>query len=320
MDSAHSVETIIRYDGPALAGNEMDVEALAPALLSLAALIKLANTELNGPEAAPIRVVVDANVEQKCFQLKLKAIHSFIEAAKDFFNGDEVSTLKTLLEWLGLTGTGALSLFKVLKLLGKEQPSTSITTGDGSTVYNIVGNPVFNGISPEVLKLLANPAVVDKAKGFLEPLRREGYETVGIYDQRGAQAFGADKSEAKAILALPAPTASDETTENDGEPTIAVGPAWVATSQFKGSAKWALMWNGVKIDAKMPDDFLQKFQDNDVLVVPNAKLTVQMKIVPKIDKNGNPLGASTFTVTEVTAVELPEKMAKQTGLFDDDPA
>lgn len=319
---AAQVETILRYDGPALADHEMDVEALAPALLSLASLIQVANTAINGSDATPIRVVVDANVEQKCFQVRLKLIHTLLEQAKGFFDGEDVATLKTIAEWIGIvSGTvagGGWSLLRVLKLLSKQEPTQSVTTGDGSIVYNIIGNPVFNGVPPEIVKLLQNPVVIDKAKGFLEPIRQEGYESVAFYDPRGAQTFYVDKTEAKAILALPSPAAADHETEADeGNATDAVGPAWVATSQFKGQGQWALMWNGARILAKMPEEFVTRFQENDIVVVPNAKLTVKMKIVPKVDAHGNATGPASFTVLEVTNIELPPKAAKQLGMFDE---
>jgi hypothetical protein len=316
-----AAETIIRYDGPGLADHEMDIEALAPALLALASLIQLANTEINGDRAPALRVVVNANVEQKCFQIKLKAIQTIIAKAKGFFDGDDVATVKTLLEWIGLVGAPTFSLFKVLKMLAVKQPaSTALTVGDGATVFQITGDVTFNGIPPEVQKLLQNAEIVDKARGFLKPVEREGYESVSAYDGDGHQAFHVDKAEASAIIRLPSPELADVDVDEDGESTEATGPAWVDTSHFRGTAKWALMWNGVKIDAKMPDGFLAQFQANDVIVVPNTKLTVKMLIIPKVDENGNPIGATRFEVTDVLKIELPPKAAKQSGLFDSDPS
>jgi hypothetical protein len=101
------------------------------------------------------------------------------------------------------------------------------------------------------------------------------------------------------------------------EPIYATGPAWVDTSHFRGLAKWTLLWSGQRVDAKMPDDFLQKFQDNEVIVIPNTKLTVRMKVLTSVDDNGQPTGAE-FIVEEVLQIDLPPKAPKQVGLFDEE--
>ena len=72
------VTTTIRYDGPALAGHEMDVQDLAPALLALAEIAQIANRKFNGDRAS-LKVLVNADVEQQCFMLDLSMIQSLIE-------------------------------------------------------------------------------------------------------------------------------------------------------------------------------------------------------------------------------------------------
>lgn len=46
-----SEKSVIRYDGPALADHSMDVADLAPALMALSDLLKIANTYMNGDRA-----------------------------------------------------------------------------------------------------------------------------------------------------------------------------------------------------------------------------------------------------------------------------
>jgi hypothetical protein len=48
----------------------MDVQDLAPALLAMAEIAKIANQKLNGDRAS-IKVLVNADIEHKCFQLDL---------------------------------------------------------------------------------------------------------------------------------------------------------------------------------------------------------------------------------------------------------
>ena len=68
--SKHVISTI-RYDGPALSDRSMDVAELAPALLALSDLLKIANTYANGDRAG-VKVKVNADLEQHCFELNLR--------------------------------------------------------------------------------------------------------------------------------------------------------------------------------------------------------------------------------------------------------
>ena len=65
-----SVHTIVKFDGPALERRSMDVSHLAPALLSLSDVVTAANLLANG-EKAGIKILVNANLEQKCFELDI---------------------------------------------------------------------------------------------------------------------------------------------------------------------------------------------------------------------------------------------------------
>src|SRR5690348_6821595 len=114
---ASEIETVIRYDGPALADHEMDVAELAPALLALASLIQTANHKFNGDRAS-VRVVVNADTEQQCFQIKIKLIQDFLQMARGFLDGD-MATIKDICEWVGIIGGGTLSLFKLIVALGR---------------------------------------------------------------------------------------------------------------------------------------------------------------------------------------------------------
>lgn len=318
------IETVIRYDGPALADHEMDVQELAPALLALASLIQAANHKFNGDRSA-IKVVVNADIEQKCFQIKIKLIQDFLEKAKSFLDGD-MATLKDICEWVGIVGGTSFSLFRLLIALGKKKEDSTTfnatSQGDGAILQvKELHLHLPDGTPPQVRELLSDPLIVEKAKAVLKPATLPGYNHVGFYRLNGIADFSANKEEVEGALALPPPANENEPEEApDGESTTATGPAWVDTSHFRGAAKWALLWNGAKIDAKMPDEFLERFQSNEIIVVPNTKLTIRMTITPKIDENGNPLGPTSFVVDEILGIELPPKAPQQSDFFkDDDP-
>lgn len=270
-------------------------------------------------------MVVNADVKQQCFQIKIKLIQDFLQMTRSFLGGD-MATIKEICEWIGIIGGGAsasFTLFKLVLALGKKQQDATVfnaQTGDDSTLVQIQ-NLTLNlpeGTPQQVAALLRDPIVVAKAKEVLKPAVAPGYDSVAFVEpKQGHKIFEATKEEVKAALAYEPPVPESED-EDSGEPTYAIGPAWVDTSHFRGNAKWALMWNGVKIDAKMPDDFVRQFQDNEILVVPNTKLHVKMKITPKVDDQGNSIGLTTFAVEEVLSIELPPRPAVQQGLFDGD--
>ncbi len=94
---ARHVRTRIRYDGPALADHEMDVQDLAPALLAMAEIVQIANRKFNG-DAVSIRVMVDADVEQQCFQLDLSLVQSIFDHAAVLIGHKDVATAKDIAE------------------------------------------------------------------------------------------------------------------------------------------------------------------------------------------------------------------------------
>lgn len=319
---AGEIETIIRYDGPALVGHDMDVEELAPALLALASLIQVANHKFNGDNSA-VRVVVNADVKQQCFQIKIKLIQDLLHMTRTFLGGD-VATIKEICEWVGIVGGGTLTLFKLVVALGRKQQDATVfsaNTGDDSTVVQIQ-NLTLNlpeGTPQQVAELLRDPIVVAKAKEVLKPAISPGYDSVAFVEpKKGKRVFEAKSDEVRAALTYEPPALKEEDEEEGGEPTFATGPAWVDTSHFRGSAKWVLMWGGTPIYAKMPEEFVRQFQENEILVVPNTKLTVRMRITPKVDERGNAIGPTRFVVEEVLDRELPPAPAVQQGLFNDD--
>src|SRR5262245_27669365 len=96
---------LVTYDGPILANHRMDVADLAPALLGISELCKIANAKLNGDRAA-VKVLIGADVRQQCFQIDLHVVQSLWDQAKSVLNNDDVGSAKNLLEWIGILGGG----------------------------------------------------------------------------------------------------------------------------------------------------------------------------------------------------------------------
>jgi len=89
------IRTTIRHDGPALAGHDLGVQDLAPALLALADIVQMANRRVNG-DKADMRVVVNADVEQQCFMSDLGLVQSLVDQAKGLFSAEHIHTAKEI--------------------------------------------------------------------------------------------------------------------------------------------------------------------------------------------------------------------------------
>lgn len=121
---AEAAPTTIKYDGPALADHAMDVAHLAPALLALSDLVKEANRYANGDRAG-VKVLVSADLEQKCFELDVHLVMTIWEQAKLLIADENVRTAKEIAEWLGIASGAYFGLFHLIKWL-RGQRVTSV--------------------------------------------------------------------------------------------------------------------------------------------------------------------------------------------------
>ena len=195
----------IRYDGPALAKHSIDVDELAPALLALGDLCKLANNKFNGNRAT-IKVFVSANVEQNCFELNLELIQTLVSQIKSITSDEDVAAVKDLLEWLGIivavSVPTVMGLFKFLKTLGgrKIESIEPRTKEDGNVVQvKIEGDNNRVHVHSNTIELLKEPRVAEKFKKTIKPLAQEGYETLEFESDDGRKEE-ITKEEAKKIL------------------------------------------------------------------------------------------------------------------------
>ena len=104
---AGRARAVVRYDGPALSEHEMDVHDLAPSLLALADLCKIANEIFNG-ESASVRVLVRADHEQKCFQIQFDLVQNLYDQLTVLMSRDSIKNAKEILEWIGIIGLGGV--------------------------------------------------------------------------------------------------------------------------------------------------------------------------------------------------------------------
>lgn len=313
-EMAKHVRTTIRYDGPALAGHEMDVQDLAPALLALADIIQITNKKFNGDDAS-IKVLVNADVEQRCFMIDISLVQSFLDQAKVFLGTDHVKTAADIAQWIGIIGGGGTGLFNFIKFLSgrkKTDPPLQIKSdGDGNVTVSGNGNTIT--VSRAVYQLALDPKLVEKAKVVMRPLEKDGYETLSFLEN-GDEVFEVESAEVGDILSLPSAPLSEIPTESTSQIR---GQVRIKSAQYEGGAQWGFLWNGRSINAEMIDkaaDWVKEFQDNRVSALPHSILDVSMLEVAQLDAQGMIVGKPSYRVTEVHGVTPPPS---QSNLFDD---
>ncbi len=298
------VQTTIRYDGPALVEHEMDVQDLAPALLALAEIAKIANQKFNGDRAS-IKIMVNADTEQKCFQLDLSLVQSWMDQASLFLGKDNVKTAGQLATIIGLAGPPATGLFWLFKkLYGADKAEgdnseISFTASDstGLTIINIVGSDNHLTVQNETAVLAQDPKVLQHVKTVLDPLKLPGYRDFSI--RQGDEPLvqinsqeAANIRSAAAPLALPEPEVFD-----DEERTPINGRVMVKTQRNEGKAQWELKWAGRAEWASIDDlAWLQRFQTGQIPHSIPLYLDVQMVM---ITSRNNPDAPARFHVVKV---------------------
>jgi len=181
-----NIQTTIKFDGPALDGKAMDVAHLAPSLLALSDLVKETNRYANGDRAG-VKVLVSADLEQKCFELAVELVLTIWEQAKLLIADNRVQTAKEIAEWIGIIGAPTYGLFKFIKWIRgrKIESVTVLKVADGQNMVEIKvegeNDPIQ--ITQAVYELYANVQTRQKAVAVLAPLREEGYETLEFYEE-----------------------------------------------------------------------------------------------------------------------------------------
>ena len=299
------VRTTIRYDGPALGGHEMDVQDLAPALLALADIIQLANRKFNGTEA-DIKVLVNADVEQRCFMIDISLVQSLLDQAKGLLGTDHVKTAYDIAQWVGILSGGTVGLFQLLKFLrgAKNADAPLSIQNDGVGNITVTGNGNTIVVPQQVYQLAQEPRAVEKAKAVMRPLEKEGYVSLAFLDGQ-KEVFEVTSAEAAGIGELPSQPLSDVPSESVSQIS---GQVRIKSAQYEGGAQWAFLWNGRSINAEMVDKataWVADFQDNKIDAPPNSILDVSMVETAQLDAQGLIVGKPSYRVLEVRSVTPP---------------
>ena len=204
-----------RYDGPILKDHSIDATDLASSLMALGDLCKLANKKFNGDHAI-VKVMVNADLKQNCFELNLELVQTFFETTKDILFDHKTATAKEILEWIGIitSGGGAvgLGLFQFLKWIKNrkiESQKSTITDGKEMVTVKIEGDNNTVNITPQTLALAKDQNAVKSAQRIVEPLKKEGYDKIE-FEHKNKVTERISKQDAEDILSIENNSLSDE--------------------------------------------------------------------------------------------------------------
>ncbi len=284
----------------------MAVEDFAPAVLALSDLIKRANVVLNGEADTGVRVLIDVDVEQHCFQFDIQILHSIWEKAKGLFGEAHLKSAADIAHAIGVIAGGAAGVVGLLgalkKLRGKVPDGTKIIQRDGNNFVQITaGRDVFL-MQSDVAKLLTDPAAIASAKKVIEPVTRPGYDKIEFEESSG-HIETIDNEEARLIQTMPTPKRPEETIIPAARMRATVG---VRRAVYSGSGKWTILHEKAREMTIADEDWLAAFQAAKTPVPPGALLDVTIEIAPvRLDSRGEAIEAPEYTITKVHHVILP---------------
>ena len=305
---------IIRYDGPALAEHSMDVSDLAPALLGLSEIAKIANRNING-EQSSVKVSINVDTEQKCFQFNIEIAQTLLQQVSLLIHHGHAATAKEIAEWIGIISGSAASIFAAYKWLAKQKlPLNEISIEDAGgqvTMRNVTNSTVVNNIivNKNVYKLMRDPDVIKNAKNVVKPLTKAGYDKLQ-FEKDGRVVDELSAAEGQEIYAMNTDSLQVQQLVNK---TTFPAKVKVRKPDLLGDSQWSVIFDK-PIVAKIEDAaWLQRFHNAEFAILPGSYLEVVLRMEIALDEKKEPIGDPKYYIVEVRSVIQP---SQQSNMFN----
>lgn len=253
----------VRYDGPALEGNTMDVRQLAPSLLALADLFVVAHAEL-GPTLTPPPGVEVTAQRQGSFivDLWLTADNNIV----DLLTHDRATAATNA---IGLSGPviGAIAWLVHRRRKGRESSVEPI----GAGLLRITWSDGTTFVAPIGAQALAERMDFNRTAGrVFEPLRDDGVDTIELNTTRLGRGVSARVQRDDLRAFNPAPESDALLSDNTRTITVRI-----ETLPLKMGNKWrvhdglASMWASLDdiAYAQQMESGFERFGVDDRMVV-----------------------------------------------------
>lgn len=300
-----SVRTTIKYEGSSIVGKSMEIADLAPSLIALSELIFEANQQFNATRAH-IKVRVNAEVQQNCFELYVDLAQSVWETFANFVADEKIRTAKEIAEWIGIiSGAVGASLYGLIKFLNKNPiKSISPIEGTDNIQINVVGNNNSIVVSKDVYNLYNNKSLRKKALSVLEPLKKEGYNEIIFHKEEEIYEKFYKSDVPENLEDLP------ELQSQKRIISIIKTKVKIRKPAYEGKSKWTLIYKK-GIEASIDDEaWLKLYQTNQVQAPPGSSLEVELEEVFLVDEKDEQIEEPTYRVLKVLRVCPPDEQLK----------
>jgi hypothetical protein len=274
----------VAYDGKADT-HSIEVQELAPALLSFGRLVREANAALNGKRAT-VRVLVQSDFEHKCFNINFEVVQHVLDMIASFLTSEEVKTARQILIDLGIIGGGGgLGLFGYLKLRKARAVTEVRDTDQRGIVIVQFGDGNSAHVSRDAIELSKNPQVRAAVEGVLAPLGSDGIKRISFREGDKELEY-ADEEEAKDIISsfeIPITTEIEET----GEPEVVTAWLRVYSPVYDEKAdKWRFWYGDHPIYADISATNIAKSAIDRGGALINDLYRVRLQITQHLTKGG----------------------------------
>ncbi len=182
----------------------MDIADLAPALMGISELCKIANKRFNG-DRSTVKVLIRADIEQQCIQFDLQVVQSIWDQTRSLLSNSDVTSAKELLEWLGIVGcvggvVGVIGVIKWLRGRSMDAEELEYTTEKNITRISVTGSNNVIIAHSQAVELMREEQVLSNIKKVVKPVTKEGYESLEFESKNSTEKV--TKDEAALITAL----------------------------------------------------------------------------------------------------------------------
>lgn len=279
-DMAQHARFHLVYDGPALAQHQMDVRALAPALLAMGDLVERANELFNGGQAK-VCVNVRASFKSGSFGIDLELAQSLWQRALDFANSNPVTGILSIVGLLGIGKTACTGMVQAIVFLRGRGVQRIEPVGNG--VVRLFVDEEHLDVEERVLQLLQDYRIRRALEGVItDPLSKEGIDTVAVVDQKAQQVLiSIDRTQAAYFKA---PNPEEETLQTDEYVTT----LQVLTLAFQDGNKWRFTEGGgnTYFAVVLDEGFLSRVHLNQEQFAKDDIIKARIKRIQRLNKDG----------------------------------
>lgn len=294
----------IAYCGEAVDTGKMDINLLAPALLSLSNLIQESNRILCDGETKT-NVYVQADFELGSFEINIEVVQTVVAQLQNLF-GNRISLADVLsalgiYSWsdAGVVAGGLIGFYKWLK--GRTIEKVKKHDESHFAVKLLDGEETI--VSVPVIKLYQSVVIQEKLDKTLAPLETSGIDRFEVRNPETKTVTTSISSKERRYFYPIEPEYMPEQTE-----TSRVMRAYVLSAQFEDGLKWRLSDGSNKFWATIKDeDFVKAVDSGEIGFVKGVSLQIELLEKQTQDAKGK-IKTEHFVTKVIEYIPRPENL------------